>query len=54
MRILDSRGGLVAEQMVPATSARDVRLQPGVLSKGVYTCQVIAGNEQRSVRFVKL
>lgn len=54
VRILDSRGGLVAEQMVPATSARDVRLQPGVLSKGVYTCQVIAGNEQRSVRFVKL
>ncbi|TGD80350.1 S8 family serine peptidase [Hymenobacter wooponensis] len=54
IRIFDARGGLVNEQHLPATTASEVRLQPIHLPKGVYTCSVAAGKEQRTVRFVKL
>ncbi|RSK25200.1 S8 family serine peptidase [Hymenobacter metallilatus] len=54
VRIFDARGALVAEQRIAPTSAAAVRLQPGVLTKGVYTCRVSNGREQRTVRFVKL
>ncbi|MDU0370114.1 S8 family serine peptidase [Hymenobacter endophyticus] len=54
VHIYDSRGALVAEQQVAPTSAAAVRLKPGVLTKGVYTCRISNGREQRTVRFVKL
>ncbi|WP_426491996.1 S8 family serine peptidase [Hymenobacter sp. 102] len=54
VRIYDARGGLVSEQRVGPTSSAAVRLQPGVLGKGVYTCRISNGREQRVVRFVKL
>ncbi|RPD45780.1 T9SS C-terminal target domain-containing protein [Hymenobacter sediminis] len=54
VRIYDSRGKLVAEQRVAPTSAAAVRLQSAGLVKGVYTCTISSGREQRSVRFVKL
>ncbi|WP_180754504.1 S8 family serine peptidase [Hymenobacter sp. DG01] len=54
VRIYDARGALVAEEEVAATTAAAVRLRPGLLIKGVYTCTVSAGREQRTVRFVKL
>lgn len=54
VRIFDSRGRLMAEQQVPASGSKDIRLLPGHLAKGVYICTVNAGKEQRSVRFVKL
>ena len=54
VRIFDARGALVAEQQVAPTSAAAVRLQPGLLTKGVFTCTVSNGREQRTVRFVKL
>ncbi|MBT9392332.1 S8 family serine peptidase [Hymenobacter sp. NST-14] len=54
VRIFDARGALVAEQQVAPTSSAAVRLQPGLLTKGVFTCTVSNGREQRTVRFVKL
>ncbi|MCA8830237.1 S8 family serine peptidase [Hymenobacter pini] len=54
VRIYDSRGALVSEQRIAPTSAAAVRLRPGVLTKGVYTCHIGNGREQRVVRFVKL
>jgi subtilisin family serine protease len=54
VRLIDSRGRVVVEQKVPATSAPQVELRPGVLAKGTYTCDVRAGRVRRSVRFVKL
>ncbi|MBX0289657.1 S8 family serine peptidase [Hymenobacter sp. HSC-4F20] len=54
VRIYDARGALVSEQQVAPTTAAAVRLQPGLLVKGVYTCTVSAGREQRTIRFVKL
>ncbi|WP_045689524.1 S8 family serine peptidase [Hymenobacter sp. AT01-02] len=54
VRIFDARGALVTEQQVAATTAAEVRLHPGVLTKGVYTCTVSTGKEQRTLRFVKL
>ena len=55
MLFYDARGALVAEQTLPATTAAEVRLPAGSLSKGVYTCDVQAGTKiQRSVRFIKL
>ncbi|MBC6698825.1 S8 family peptidase [Hymenobacter sp. BT190] len=54
VRFYDGRGALVAEQTLPATSAPTVRLQPGPLAKGVYTCDVTAGDTvRRTVRFIK-
>jgi serine protease AprX len=52
--IYDSRGALVTEQQVAPTTAAAVRLQPGALVNGVYTCRIGNGREQRVVRFVKL
>ncbi|RSK49850.1 S8 family serine peptidase [Hymenobacter rigui] len=52
--IFDARGALVAEQRIAPTSSAAVRLHPGVLTKGIYTCRVSNGREQRTVRFVKL
>lgn len=54
VRMYDSRGKLVAEQRVAPTSAAAVRLQSAGLVKGVYTCTISTGKEQRTVRFVKL
>lgn len=54
VHIYDSRGALVAQQQIAPTSAAAVRLKPGVLTKGVYTCRISNGREQRTVRFVKL
>jgi subtilisin family serine protease len=55
LRIIDTRGALVAQQDVPAANAAAVRLQPISLAKGVYLCIVKAsGKKQRTVRFVKL
>lgn len=54
VRIYDARGALVSEQQIAPTTAAAVRLQPGVLTKGVYTCTVSNRREQRTVRFVKL
>ena len=54
VRIFDARGALVSEQQVAPTSAAAVRLRPGLLTKGVFTCTVSNGREQRTVRFVKL
>ncbi|GAB3293324.1 S8 family peptidase [Hymenobacter tenuis] len=54
VRIYDARGALVAEQQIAPTSATSVRLQPGTLGKGVYTCTISSAREQRTVRFVKL
>ncbi|WP_165963562.1 S8 family serine peptidase [Hymenobacter radiodurans] len=53
VRIIDARGRVVMEQKVPATSAQQVELRPGVLAKGAYTCSVSAGRVRRSVRFIK-
>ncbi|UYZ64107.1 S8 family serine peptidase [Hymenobacter weizhouensis] len=54
VRIYDGRGSLVAEQKLAPTTASEVQLQPGILSKGAYTCIVTAGREQRTIRFLKL
>jgi serine protease AprX len=55
VRFYDARGALVAEHTLAATSAPAVRLTPGALGKGVYTCHVSAGEKiRRTVRFVKL
>lgn len=54
IRISDSRGREVMEQKVPATSAPQVELRPGVLAQGTYTCDVRAKRVRRSVRFIKL
>lgn len=55
VRFYNAQGALVAEQTVPATSAKDIQLSPGTLRKGVYTCDVSAGDKiRRTVRFVKL
>ncbi|QNH64004.1 S8 family serine peptidase [Hymenobacter sediminicola] len=54
-RFYDARGALVAEQTLAATGTNEVRLTPGPLAKGVYTCDVSAGEKvRRTVRFVKL
>jgi hypothetical protein len=53
VRLIDSRGRVVVEQKVPATSAPQVELRPGVLASGTYTCEVRAGRVRRSVRFTK-
>jgi hypothetical protein len=54
VRFYDARGALVAEQQLPATTAAVLRLQPGPLAKGMYTCDVTAGGTiRRTVRFVK-
>ncbi|WP_188548511.1 S8 family serine peptidase [Hymenobacter qilianensis] len=54
VRLIDARGRVVVEQKVPATSAQQVELRPGMLAKGTYTCSVSAGRVRRTVRFVKL
>ncbi|WP_081910873.1 S8 family peptidase [Hymenobacter sp. APR13] len=54
VRFYDARGALVAEQQLPATTAAVLRLQPGPLARGIYTCDVTAGSTtRRTVRFVK-
>ncbi|WBA43044.1 S8 family serine peptidase [Hymenobacter canadensis] len=54
VRFYDARGALVAEQKLPATTAAVLRLQPGPLAKGMYTCDVTAGDTtRRTARFVK-
>ncbi|MDF7811520.1 S8 family serine peptidase [Hymenobacter sp. YC55] len=54
VRLYDARGALVAQHLVPATAASEVRLPTASLAKGVYNCDVQAGAKvQRSVRFVR-
>lgn len=55
VRFYDVRGALVAEQQLPASAAAQVRLRPGALRQGVYTCEVQAGaGARRTVRFSTL
>lgn len=55
VRFYDARGVLVVEQNLAGSSGPAVRLQPGPLAKGIYTCDVLAGEKaRRTVRFVQL
>ena len=53
VRVIDSRGALVTQQQVAATSGSEVSLRLGRLAKGAYTCEVSSGSTSRAARFVQ-
>jgi serine protease AprX len=53
VRVLDSRGAVVAQQQLPAATATEVPLRLGRIAQGEYICEVSTGNNRRSVKFVQ-
>jgi len=53
VRVLDARGAVVARQELPASSSAEALLRLRRLAKGVYVCEVSAGDVRRTVKFVQ-
>jgi hypothetical protein len=53
VRVVDSRGAVVARQELPAPRGSEAVLALPSLSKGAYTCEVSTNNNRQTVRFVR-
>ncbi|MBJ6109142.1 S8 family serine peptidase [Hymenobacter sp. BT523] len=53
LRVLDARGAVVAQQQLNASTSSEVPVRMGRLAKGAYTCEVSAGVNRRTVKFVQ-
>ena len=53
VRVLDARGAVVAQQLIPATAGAEATLRLASLAKGVYTCEVSTGTTRRTVKFMQ-
>lgn len=53
VRIVDARGAVVRRQALAPVGALEAVLYAGPLAKGTYLCEVSAGGQQQTVRFVQ-
>ena len=53
IRVIDARGAMVAQQLLPAVAGSRTLLQLRHLAKGAYVCEVSAGTTRRTVKFVQ-